>query len=154
MKSVRSWLIHATMLAVGTVVVAEPFLENMGQAGQPTGMRDASPHRRLDEVDCADPADDRFSGVGEDVDQLFDLTNDPDEMRNLAGENGQQTRVSRMIALIKQWQERLGDTTPLRVSDPEPREIDMTGRRRTPDPWQPMWVIEKYFKKTVAALYA
>jgi arylsulfatase A-like enzyme len=81
-----------------------------------------------------------------DVDQLFDLANDPEEMRNLAGEKGQQNRVSRMFALIQQWQERLGDTTPLRVSDPEPREIDMTGRRRTPDPWQPMWIIEKYFK--------
>ena len=81
-----------------------------------------------------------------DVDQLFDLANDPEEMRNLAVEEGHQTRVSRMIALIKQWQERLGDTTPLRVSDPEPREIDLTGRRRTPDPWQPMWIIEKYFK--------
>jgi arylsulfatase A-like enzyme len=81
-----------------------------------------------------------------DVDQLFDLANDPDELHNLAAVEGQQTRVERMMALIGQWQRRLGDTTPLQVENPEPREIDMTGRERTPDPWQPMWIIEKYFK--------
>lgn len=80
-----------------------------------------------------------------DVDQLFDLTNDPNEMRNLAGAADQKPRVESMMALIEQWQTRLGDRTPLRIADPEPREINMTGRERQPDPWQPMWVIEKYF---------
>jgi arylsulfatase A-like enzyme len=81
-----------------------------------------------------------------DVDQLFDLASDPDEMKNLAGAADQRTRVAGMMALIEQWQTRLGDQTPLRVARPEPREINMTGRAREPDPWQPMWIIEKYFK--------
>ncbi len=81
-----------------------------------------------------------------DVNQLFDLANDPDEMKNLAGAAEQTARVASMTALIEQWQARLGDTAPLRVARPEPREIDLTERAREPDPWQPMWVIEKYFK--------
>lgn len=81
-----------------------------------------------------------------DVDQLFDLTNDPDEMKNLAGAADQKTRVASMMALIEQWQTRLGDATPLRVARPEPRVVDLTGRAREPDPWQPMWIIEKYFQ--------
>jgi hypothetical protein len=51
-----------------------------------------------------------------------------------------------MMSLIEQWQRRLGDGAPLRVARPGPREIDMTGRAREPDAWQPMWIIEKYFK--------
>ncbi len=81
-----------------------------------------------------------------DVDQLFDLANDPDEMRNLAGAVDQKARMASMMALIGQWQTRLGDIVPLRVAKPEPREMDMTGHAREPDPWQPMSVIEKYFK--------
>ena len=81
-----------------------------------------------------------------DVDQLFDLANDPDELKNLAGATEQQARKASMMALIQQWQTRLGDATPLRVAKPGPREIDMTGRARDPDPWQPMGIIEKYFK--------
>lgn len=81
-----------------------------------------------------------------DVDQLFDLANDPDELKNLAGAADQKTRTARMMALLQQWQTRLGDGTPLRVARPEPRVIDMTGRAREPDPWQPMSIIEKYFK--------
>jgi len=26
-----------------------------------------------------------------------------------------------------------------------PRAVDLTGRERQPDPWQPAWIREKYF---------
>ena len=50
-----------------------------------------------------------------------------------------------MTSLLRRWQEEVGDTLSLTVENPEPKEIDLTGKSRSPDRWQPMWVIEKYF---------
>lgn len=80
-----------------------------------------------------------------DVNQLFDLRNDPDELNNLAASGNQTSRVARMMEMLRTWQANLGDTVPLTVDNPEPKEIDLTGKSRSPDRWQPMWVIEKYF---------
>ena len=77
--------------------------------------------------------------------QLFDLAADPDEMRNLAADPEQADRVRRMLGMIGAWQKKLGDDQPLSVADPQPKEIDLSGRRRVPDRWQPMWLLEKYF---------
>ncbi len=77
--------------------------------------------------------------------QLFDLKTDPDEMNNLADDPAQAQRVEQLTALLKQWQERSGDTLPLTVENPKPKEIDLTGRERKPDRWQPEWIIEKYY---------
>ncbi|MBI1353903.1 MAG: sulfatase-like hydrolase/transferase [Acidobacteria bacterium] len=77
--------------------------------------------------------------------QLFDLQSDPYEMKNLAEDPAQASRVSRMMGMIADWQKKLGDDQPLSVANPQPKEIDMTGHKRTPDRWQPMWLIEKYF---------
>jgi arylsulfatase A-like enzyme len=79
------------------------------------------------------------------INQLFDLENDPEEMHSLAAAPEQQGRVSRMMTLLGEWQSNLGDGLALTTADPEPAEIDLTGRERSPDPWQPMWIIEKYF---------
>ena len=48
--------------------------------------------------------------------QLFDLDQDPDELKNLAGESGQAERVQRMMKLLEGWQRRT--------------------RRRIPSPWR------------------
>ena len=77
--------------------------------------------------------------------QLFDLASDPHEMRNLAEEADQRARVERMMGMIRESQKQFGDDQALTVANPKPKAIDMTGRERRVDPWQPMWLIEKYF---------
>ena len=44
------------------------------------------------------------------------------------------------------WQQRTDDKQPLIVDEIEPAEIDLTGRKRTPDRHQPKWIVEKYFQ--------
>ncbi len=77
--------------------------------------------------------------------QLFDLQNDPHEIKNLADDPAQASRIERMTAMIRDWQANLGDDQELTVANPSPKEIDMTGHTRSVDPWQPMWIIEKYW---------
>ena len=77
--------------------------------------------------------------------QLFDLENDPDEMHNLAADADQLGLVNRLMNLIRDWQQHLGDTQPLSVDDPRPLRVDLTGHERPPDQWQPDWIVEKYF---------
>ena len=77
--------------------------------------------------------------------QLFDLENDPHEMKNLIDEDRHAREFERMFALLRNEQERTGDTLALpRKNKPAPK-IDLTGRKRTPDRWQPDWIREKYF---------
>ncbi len=77
--------------------------------------------------------------------QLFDLEADPDEMRDLGGEPEQAERIARMTELMRGWQRGLGDDLPLRVADPLPMAIDLSGRERKPDRWQPEWIRKMYF---------
>lgn len=79
------------------------------------------------------------------INQLFDLASDPQEMNSLAEAPEQQSRVSRMLTLLGEWQSNLGDGLSLTTANPEPAEIDLSDRERSPDPWQPMWIVEKYF---------
>ncbi len=78
--------------------------------------------------------------------QLFDLENDPYELHNLADEPQQADRVKEMLSLLKRCRREVGDDSPLTVDRPDPREIDLTGRKRTPDRWQPEWICRKYFE--------
>ncbi len=50
-----------------------------------------------------------------------------------------------MAALLNTWRERFGDDLPLAARSPKKKEIDLTGRERIPDRWQPEWIREKYF---------
>jgi len=77
--------------------------------------------------------------------QLFDLRNDPNEITNLIGKPGNDVHVRRLQNLMKQWQERVGDTLELPVVNHQPPAIDLTGQARKPDQWQPDWIIKKYF---------
>lgn len=78
--------------------------------------------------------------------QLFDLREDPHELENLATNPGQTKRVEEMMRLLAQWQRRTDDKQPLTSENPEPKEIDLSERPRTPDKWQPEWIVEKYFE--------
>lgn len=78
--------------------------------------------------------------------QLFDLANDPDEMHNLIDAPEHSQQVARLKALMKQWQKSTGDKLELPSTSTMPEKIDLTGRKREPDQWQPKWIVEKYFR--------
>ncbi len=80
-----------------------------------------------------------------DYTQLFDLEADPHEQYNLAESAKHQAHVDRLITRLKAWQKEWGDRQPLTVPNPKPRFVDLTGRKRTPDRWQPEWIRKKYF---------
>ncbi len=56
--------------------------------------------------------------------QLFDLENDPHELRNLADDPQYERRIEAMMEAIGQWQAQLGDTAPLGTEDPSPIEFN------------------------------
>jgi len=76
---------------------------------------------------------------------LFDLETDPHEMNNLAEDPAWQAQRERMMSLMQSWRSRLGDPYPLRVADPEPKEVIYDNAKRTLDVWQPQWIRDKYF---------
>ncbi len=78
--------------------------------------------------------------------QLFDLENDPHEMRNLADEPMHAERVAEMMKRLAQWQDRSDDRLPLTSDNPRAAEIDLTGHPREPDRYQPDWIVRKYFQ--------
>lgn len=84
--------------------------------------------------------------------QLFDLQADPHETRNLASDPAQSGRVARMTETMREWQRAVGDDDPLRRDDPEPKEVDLSGRERNRDRWQPDWIFEKYFERPYGRL--
>ncbi len=78
--------------------------------------------------------------------QLFDLRADPNETRNLIDQPGHAEHVARLRKLMQQWQAKVGDTVELPRRNKPPEKIDLTGRQREPDPWQPEWIRKKYFE--------
>ncbi len=86
--------------------------------------------------------------------QLFDLAEDPHEMHNLAEVPEHDRRVESMMEELDRIQAQYGDALPLTYEPaiepfPNPDRIvyvDLTGMRGIPDPWQPDWIVEKYFK--------
>lgn len=77
--------------------------------------------------------------------QLFDLKSDPHEMKNLADSADHSGEVERLTAKLKDWQKNWGDKQPLTVDNPKKKNVDLTGKQRKPDRWQPQWIREKYF---------
>lgn len=78
--------------------------------------------------------------------QLFDLQNDPHQLKNLAGQPEQVQRIEQMKARLLAWEKQLGaPQQPLTSTNPQPAEINLSGRQRRPDQWQPAWIRQKYF---------
>lgn len=78
--------------------------------------------------------------------QLFNLTEDPHEMNDLADQKAKYGKL--MVELeerLKRAQAQFGDQLPLQVENPKSKEIDLTGTPRKPDRWQPDWIVKKYF---------
>lgn len=84
--------------------------------------------------------------------QLFDLESDPHETRNLAFEPAQADRIDQLTALMREWQDEVGDDDPLKVADPQAKGVDLTGRKQNRDKWQPAWIFEKYFEEPYGRL--
>lgn len=57
--------------------------------------------------------------------QLFDLKNDPAEMKDLAADPAHEKQVRRMTARLKDWQQQLDDQQPLTTDNPAPLEIEL-----------------------------
>jgi arylsulfatase A-like enzyme len=77
--------------------------------------------------------------------QLFDLQTDPDEKTNLIDRAEYAQHVQRLLKLMGQWQAKVGDTLELPTENKPPEAVDLTGRKRVPDQWQPEWIVKKYF---------
>ena len=77
--------------------------------------------------------------------QLFDLQTDPDEKTNLIDRAEHAPQVQRLLKLMSQWQAKVGDTLELPTESKPAPPIDLTGRKRVPDQWQPDWIVKKYF---------
>jgi arylsulfatase A-like enzyme len=58
--------------------------------------------------------------------QLFDLGNDPAELKDLAADPAHATEVKRLMVLLTDWQKQLGDTQPLHTAKPQPPEFDFS----------------------------
>jgi arylsulfatase A-like enzyme len=50
--------------------------------------------------------------------QLFDLQNDPNELRNLASDSAHAGRLAKMLRQLQDWQKHLGDSLPLTSAHP------------------------------------
>ncbi|MDA7711876.1 sulfatase-like hydrolase/transferase [Flavobacteriaceae bacterium] len=77
--------------------------------------------------------------------QLFNLKEDPEEINNLADVPEQQTRLQIMLDLMQQAHDQAQDTMnlwPKKISD---KNYDYRTLKQTPDPWQPDYILEKYF---------
>ncbi len=80
--------------------------------------------------------------------QLFDLQNDPDEKTNLIEKPDCAPHVQRLLALMRQWQAKVGDKLELPAESKTPEKVDLTGQKREPDQWQPDWIRKKYFSES------
>jgi arylsulfatase A-like enzyme len=77
--------------------------------------------------------------------QLFDLQADPHEMTNLAERRERAPEIARLKELMRTWQGRVGDDVAIPATSTTPPPIDLTGRPRKTDQWQPDWIVKKYF---------
>jgi arylsulfatase A-like enzyme len=77
--------------------------------------------------------------------QLFDLQTDPYETTNLIDHPEYAAHVARLQKLMRQWQTKVGDTLKVPAQNTAPEKLDLTGRKRVPDQWQPDWIVKKYF---------
>ena len=86
--------------------------------------------------------------------QLFNLEDDPHELKNLLETDGQSDKdrvankstFDQLIEKLKQQQVQFGDGMSLVNENPKPKDIDLSGRERKADRWQPKWIVEKYFE--------
>ena len=57
---------------------------------------------------------------------MFDLQADPAETKDLAADKTHAAEIDRLTGLLKDWQQKLGDTQPLTTDKPQPLTFDFT----------------------------
>jgi hypothetical protein len=67
-------------------------------------------------------------------------------MKNLVDNSAHATELARLQKLMAEWQTKLNDKVELPTTNKPPPAIDLTGRKRKSDQWQPDWIVEKYFQ--------
>jgi arylsulfatase A-like enzyme len=77
--------------------------------------------------------------------QLFDLQADPQEIHNLFGQPETIEQTTRLLMLLADWQKTVGDQQPLWIEGAQSKPVHLENFIRRPDPWQPQWIIDKYF---------
>lgn len=77
--------------------------------------------------------------------ELFDLHSDPHEQTNLVDNPSCAAELERLTQLMKAWQTKTEDKLNLPSARKPPQPINLTGKRRSPDQWQPDWIVKKYF---------
>ncbi len=80
--------------------------------------------------------------------QLFDLQKDPYETNNLYDRPESAPHIARLRGLMREWQAKVGDKVAIPLESKAPERVDLTGRKREPDQWQPEWIVKKYFEGT------
>lgn len=76
---------------------------------------------------------------------LFDLRNDPHELKNLSENPEHAGKKAEMLAAMNVSRSKYGDWYPLKVENPEPKEAVYDNAKRSMDVWQPQWIRDKYF---------
>jgi arylsulfatase A-like enzyme len=57
---------------------------------------------------------------------LFDLDNDPHELKDLSSDPNHAKTIDRLMGTLQNWQRQLGDTQALRSANPMPAEFDFS----------------------------
>ena len=81
-----------------------------------------------------------------DVDMLFDLQTDPHETKNVYDNPAHTSHIARLHAAMTAWQAKVGDTLAVNTTSRPPPPVDLTGKARKTDQWQPAWIVQKYFE--------
>ena len=77
---------------------------------------------------------------------LFNLKDDPHEMRNLSDNPKYANELKQMKRVMSAWREFLQDPYSLRSENPLPKKPLYNNDQRVLDRWQPKWIREKYFE--------
>lgn len=77
--------------------------------------------------------------------QLFDLNEDPYELRNLADYPDYQDKLEEMIIKMEKAKKEADDHFPMFTEKKWPMEYTLEGFSRKPDVYQPNYIIDRYF---------
>ena len=79
--------------------------------------------------------------------QLFNLKQDPLEIKNLAADSNNKSKLDEMMLLLKDWYQATDDVADMSPSKILPLEYDYKTLKQIPDNKQPPYILEKYFKE-------
>ena len=78
---------------------------------------------------------------------VFDLEQDPHELRDLSADPAHGELVRALGSRLRTLQQRTGDELPWTAEEQLPVEVDLTGKRWRADRWQPLWIRRKYWPR-------